>query len=67
MWPKSIAGVLASLQKVVMCDSSPRCCNQVRLEKRGLGVEATVTGPVSVHLKDIDIGDIWVLKQVFQL
>ena len=56
-----------SLQKVSICDIPPHCYNQVRLEERGSGVEATVTEPVSVHLKDLDIGYIRVLKQVVHM
>ena len=36
-------------------DSTPRRCNRVCLESIGLGRVVTVTNPVDVHLKDIDI------------
>ena len=60
-------GVATSLQKVGICNISPRRCNQFQLENRGSGGEATVTYPVSVHLKDIDSGKIRFLEQVIQL
>ena len=41
--------------------------NQVRPEKRGSGGESTVTDLVSVHLKDLDSGEIRFLKKVVQM
>ena len=58
---------MSSLQKVGLCDSSPRHCNRFRTENVGSGVDATITNPVFVHLKDLDSGEIRVLEQVVDL
>ena len=52
---------------MVLQDISPRHCNRVRPENRVSGLEATVIDLVSVHLKDLDSGDIRVLDQVVQM
>ena len=61
------SGVKAAFQKVGIGNSMLLRCNQVLLKSVGLGGVMTVTNPNVIHLKDLDRGRIWVLKQVVDL
>ena len=62
-----LARVSASLHNVGLGDILPLRCNQVPLEDRSSGGEATITDLVSVHLKNLDIWGFQVLEQVVHL
>ena len=60
------ARVVKALQKVDLGDSPPRRCNRVRPESVFFGV-VTVSGPVSIHLKEFDVCELRGLQLVVHM
>ena len=67
MRPCRLAQVSECLQRVGLSDILTKYFNLFRTEDISLVGETTITEPVSIKLKNLDIWEVQVLEQVVQL